>query len=188
MLKKELRSIYKKKRADLSLNEIQLLSSKTETVLLELLDKLNFNSVNCFLSSNSKKEVHTALIIKKILKQGKAVSVPVSNYENHSIQAVSFNTGTLTTEDKFGIPTPKTIDLIDSKLIDIVIVPLLCFDEKGYRCGYGKGMYDRFLSNCKPDIITIGLSFFDSIPEISDIDKFDVPMNFVVTPEKAINF
>jgi len=67
-------------------------------------------------------------------------------------------------------------------------VPLLCFDEKGFRCGYGKGMYDRFLSKCNENVITIGLSFFETEKRIDDIDQFDVPLNYVVTPKNTISF
>lgn len=180
MLKTELREIYKKKRDGLSADEIGEVSLNIENTLLELLNELSFNSVNCFLSSSSKKEVQTKPIIEKLLTQGKSISVPLSNYKNYSIQAVQFNKDDELTEDQHGIPVPKNLDVVNSGSIDVVVVPLLCFDKNGYRCGYGKGMYDRFLSTCKKDVITIGLSFFPAAPIISDINEFDIPLNYVI--------
>lgn len=186
MLKKELREIYKNKRADLSLDDIANLSFKIEEQVMNLLSKLKGNNINVFLSSESKKEVGTNSIIERLFTLKKSVSVPVSDYKEHSINAALYKKGDLLTEDQFGIPTPTNTNIIDPKVIDIVLVPLLCFDKKGYRCGYGKGMYDRFLSKCNPNVITIGLSFFDAIETISDVDHFDVPMNYIATSDQII--
>jgi 5-formyltetrahydrofolate cyclo-ligase len=54
--------------------------------------------------------------------------------------------------------------------------------------GYGKGCYDRFLALCRPDIIKIGFSYFEPINEISDTDKFDIPLNYCITPERIYEF
>jgi 5-formyltetrahydrofolate cyclo-ligase len=43
------------------------------------------------------------------------------------------------------------------ELLDMIIIPLLAFDEKGYRVGYGKGFYDRYLKECRDDCLKIGL-------------------------------
>ncbi|MFT6746795.1 MAG: 5-formyltetrahydrofolate cyclo-ligase [Glaciecola sp.] len=186
MFKKELREIYKNKRADLSLDEIVNLSFKIEEQLMNLLSEIIGNNVNVFLSSESKKEVQTSSMIDGLLTQKKSVSVPVSNYKKLSITASLYKKGDSLTEDQFGIPAPTNTFIIDPKAIDIVVVPLLCFDKKGYRCGYGKGMYDRFLSKCNPNVITIGLSFFDAIETISDVNQFDMPMSFVITSTQTI--
>ncbi|RYZ27704.1 MAG: 5-formyltetrahydrofolate cyclo-ligase, partial [Chitinophagaceae bacterium] len=77
---------------------------------------------------------------------------------------------------------------IDPKEIDLVVVPLLTFDKKGYRVGYGKGFYDRFLHQCKKDCIKIGLSYFDPIEAVDDANEFDVTLDFCITPQKAYVF
>jgi 5-formyltetrahydrofolate cyclo-ligase len=62
------------------------------------------------------------------------------------------------------------------------------YNTQGNRIGYGKGFYDRFLAECKDDVIKIGLSFFP--PETTDfeIDSNDIPLNFCVTPEQVFEF
>ena len=70
----------------------------------------------------------------------------------------------------------------------MVFVPLLAFDEKGNRVGYGKGFYDKFLANCKPETIKIGLSFFEAEDKIKEISENDMQLNYCVTPNKIYSF
>jgi len=64
----------------------------------------------------------------------------------------------------------------------------LTVDEKGYRVGYGKGFYDRFLQHCRPDCLKVGLSYFPPVAEISDKDEFDVPLDLCITPATTYVF
>ena len=73
------------------------------------------------------------------------------------------------------------------KKLDVIFVPLLAYDEKGNRIGYGKGFYDRFLANCKPDTLFVGLSFFPPEKNIS-VEETDVPLHYCITPEKILSF
>jgi 5-formyltetrahydrofolate cyclo-ligase len=91
-------------------------------------------------------------------------------------------------ENEYGIAEPVGGEEIHPEDLDAVFVPLLCFDEKGYRVGYGKGFYDRFLSSCREDVIRIGFSYFDPVPSIDDINDFDVPLNLCITPNKLYEF
>ena len=69
------------------------------------------------------------------------------------------------------------------------MLPLLAFDKKGYRVGYGKGFYDRFLLNLKEDALKVGLSLFEVEDDlISDINSYDIPMDICVTPEILYTF
>ena len=84
-------------------------------------------------------------------------------------------------EPRTGVPTP------DEK-IDMVIVPLLAFDEQGFRVGYGKGFYDRFLKRTRPECKKVGLSYFVAEKRIDDVDAHDVPLDQCVTPEGVMQF
>jgi 5-formyltetrahydrofolate cyclo-ligase len=90
--------------------------------------------------------------------------------------------------NKYDIPEPPSVNYIDPQLLDAVFVPLLAFDERGYRVGYGKGYYDRFLARCAQDVVKIGFSYFSALEKIDDIDEFDIPLNFCVTPERLYEF
>jgi 5-formyltetrahydrofolate cyclo-ligase len=87
-----------------------------------------------------------------------------------------------------GITEPKEIVPIDSLDIDLVLVPMLVCDLVGYRVGYGKGYYDRFLSTCREDVVRLGLSYFEPIERIQDTHRFDVPLTHCLTPTEFYEF
>lgn len=66
--------------------------------------------------------------------------------------------------------------------IDMVLVPLVAVDVEGNRVGYGKGFYDKFLKDCRPDCKKIGISFFDPTEKFSDVEEHDVPLDVCFTP------
>ncbi|MNY64409.1 5-formyltetrahydrofolate cyclo-ligase family protein [compost metagenome] len=70
----------------------------------------------------------------------------------------------------------------------MVFVPLLAFDIHGNRIGYGKGFYDKFLAECKPETIKIGLSFFEAVNQIDDVFESDIKLDYCVAPEKIYQF
>ena len=95
-----------------------------------------------------------------------------------------------TTLKKNALNIPEPIDgiEIDNSKMDVIFIPLLAFDKQGSRVGYGKGFYDKFLSNCRPGTIKVGLSFFEAEELISDISEYDIKLDYCVTPEEIIVF
>jgi 5-formyltetrahydrofolate cyclo-ligase len=72
--------------------------------------------------------------------------------------------------------------------IDVVFVPLLAYDTLGNRVGYGKGFYDTFLSECKPDVLKIGLSFFEPENIIEDLNQNDIKLDICINPSHIYRF
>ncbi|WP_316830336.1 5-formyltetrahydrofolate cyclo-ligase [Pedobacter aquatilis] len=70
--------------------------------------------------------------------------------------------------------------------VDMVIIPLLAFDKNGFRVGYGKGFYDRFLKNLNAK--KIGLSLSPAIDSIDDVNEHDIRLDFCITPTETIKF
>ncbi|HRN98584.1 MAG TPA: 5-formyltetrahydrofolate cyclo-ligase, partial [Flavobacterium sp.] len=62
------------------------------------------------------------------------------------------------------------------------------YDTRGFRVGYGKGIYDHCLKECRPDVIKIGLSLFDPEPLIEDVWAEDVALDYCVTPRGIHSF
>jgi 5-formyltetrahydrofolate cyclo-ligase len=67
-------------------------------------------------------------------------------------------------------------------------LPLLAFDLKGNRVGYGKGFYDRFLTQCRPGVMKVGLSLEPPVPQVSDANPFDIALDAAVTREEVFRF
>ena len=68
-----------------------------------------------------------------------------------------------------------------------MIIPLLAFDNKGARVGYGKGLYDRFLAQCNPNCIKIGVSLFEPTPLFQELMNMTFPWTIALLQIKFIN-
>ena len=113
----------------------------------------------------------------------------MSNFEEGETEKCSSSDpDTKTKQTKNNITEP--IDPIWKKNdnIDIVITPLLAFDPKGYRVGYGKGFYDRFFASLHKDVKKIGISLFKPCKGIENITEYDIPLTHCVTPNKTYTF
>ena len=81
--------------------------------------------------------------------------------------------------------------MVDESNLDVLLMPLLAFDEKGFRIGYGKGFYDRFLHRLSRQGIApcrIGLSFFQQKVDALPVDSWDEPLDGIVHEEGIIRF
>lgn len=83
----------------------------------------------------------------------------------------------------FGVMEPAAGEPADPAVLDLVIVPLLAADQQGYRLGYGKGYYDRFLPRCRPDCLRIGFTYFEPVTTLPGRHEFDVPLDICITPQ-----
>ena len=182
MKKKELRKLYKQKRRDLSLKEVENLQENIYKQVFEL-DLSSIKTVHIFLSIERLFEINTNPIIDFLLLNNKQIVVSVSNFETNTLKHFLFDRKTKLKVSSFGIPEPVNGKEIDAKEIDLVFVPLLISDEKNYRVGYGKGFYDRFLAECRTDVKTIGLNFFKPIKSIENTNEFDIPLDQVIYPK-----
>ncbi len=89
---------------------------------------------------------------------------------------------------EWGIPEPVGGSILEPTELDIVLIPLLAFDVNGNRVGYGKGFYDRYLLNCRPDCLKIGISLFDPVERIEDVESHDIPLDMAICPAKLYDF
>ena len=186
MLKKELRLNFTSQRRQFSTEEVSA-SSRSIEQLVRQLPIWDYHSFHIFLSIKKNKEIDTVPIINYMRGLNKQILVPRINSEQ-LLDAILLLDDTRLEENRWGIPEPSEGTSIDPKSIDVVFVPLLVFDQKGHRVGYGKGYYDKFLQSCKTDVVKIGLSYFEAVDEISDINPNDIAMDYCVTPKKIYSF
>jgi 5-formyltetrahydrofolate cyclo-ligase len=88
----------------------------------------------------------------------------------------------------WGIPEPVDGIPVDPAVFDVALIPLLVFDTQGHRVGYGKGFYDRYLARCRPDCLKIGVSLFDAVTPIEDMEVHDVALDMAICPFQVYDF
>lgn len=187
MKKAELRKKYKALRNGLTSEAIDAksLALANQLLTLAIWDKSFYH---IFLSISEHKEINTDYILNILAGKDKHTVISKSNFDTINLTNYLLTDSTTIKTNHWGIPEPVDGIQIENSKIDVVFVPLLCFDKKGHRVGYGKGFYDNFLNDCKPETIKIGLSLFDAEVSIDNVYKGDVPLNFCVTPEKIYQF
>jgi 5-formyltetrahydrofolate cyclo-ligase len=185
--KKELRQKYKAFRKQLSENEIEEMSLAiaNKVLTLPIWEK---NYFHIFLPITEHYEVNTEFILHLLSGKDKEIIVSKSDFETRNMTHFLLTDNTKIKKNEYNIPEPVDGIEVSSRKIDVVFVPLLAFDKKGNRVGYGKGFYDKFLSECKPDVIKIGLSFFEPEELITDIFEGDVTLDYCVTPNGVYRF
>lgn len=189
MTKAELRNLYKQKR--LALNGRDKL--RMDDLLLIQFQQLYFENVSTLLTywpSGSHAEPNTHLFSGYLrhMIPGLQIAYPVINPRTNSFNAILINEDTVYTTNNFGITEPKNGVIIEPFDIDLVLTPLLVCDMQGYRVGFGKGYYDRYLNSCREDVIKLGFNYFDPVEKIDDTQPFDVPLNYCVTTDNIYEF
>lgn len=187
MTKKELRIKYKALREAMTIDEAEdkSLGIANKVLQLDIWDKTYFH---LFLSIEEKKEINTEYILQILAGKDKEVIISKSDFEKYSMMHYLLTDNTRLKKNEYGIPEPVDGIEVPANKLDVVFIPLLAYDMTGHRTGYGKGFYDRFLAECKPDVIKIGLSFFEAEDKISDVNPTDIVLDYCVTPQTIYNF
>ncbi len=186
MIKKELRKKYLKLRDELSDFEISDKSLEISNQLLKL-PIWNFSYYHLFLPIVEKKEIDTSYILTLLQGKDKNVILPKMN-ANNTLTNFLLTDSTVIKKNSFNVPEPVDGIEIDALKMEVVFIPLLAYDKTGNRIGYGKGFYDQFLANCKPEVKKVGLSFFEPEEKINDVYESDIPLDYCVTPLKIFQF
>jgi 5-formyltetrahydrofolate cyclo-ligase len=187
MLKKELRAKYKTLRKQLTEKEIEdkSLAIANKLLTLPIWDKTYFH---VFMPIEEQKEVNTEFVLHILSGKDKEIIVSKTDFETRKMTHFLLTDNTKIRKNEYNIPEPVDGIEVPSRKIEVVFVPLLTFDKKGHRVGYGKGFYDNFLSECNPDAIKIGLSFFEAEENIDDVFESDVMLDYCVTLDEVYAF
>lgn len=191
MKKDDIRAFYKAKRSALSPQS----KSKMDDLLLIKFQQLLIDIPSLLMTYSPIKvlnefdpQIITDYCYFKNPGQQLFYPVTMESEMGPLIRSVIVEDETIFETNKYGIEEPiDGIDMFPSE-IDLVIAPLISFDKKGNRVGYGKGYYDRFLKQCRKDCVKIGFSYFEPVDQVDDINKYDVKLNFGITPEAIYEF
>lgn len=190
MNKAELRKIYLQKRQALSEAEYAQLNFQLYQQFFANIDLSFIKVIHTFLPVASKHEPDTWLIIDRLRREFPhiRISIPKTDTRQNTLENFYFEGLHQLVTTAWGIQEPRHGIPTETEKIDLVLVPLLAFDKAGQRVGYGKGFYDRFLKDCKPDCIKVGLSFFEAEEKLEDTTELDVSLDLCVTPAGIVKF
>src|SRR5688572_2784635 len=152
MTKKELREKYKKLRSQLSNREQHVISQLIAEHLISNFD-LAGKKISCFAPIIRFQEVNTWLILDSVKAH---FYLPVID-EKDNLKHIRYEGKDKLKESSWGILEPQSGEETTADAFDMVLVPMLAINTEGYRVGYGKGYYDKFLATCRPDCVFIGL-------------------------------
>ena len=189
MLKKDARKIYREKRLELRESERirfdDLLLIQFQTAELPFIDTLlSYWPIE----ENAEPNTHLYTEFLKFRNPELRICYPVSNFDDLTMTAVATDIDTPFEKSALNLHQPMAGNAVPPSEIDLVFVPLLAFDKQGFRIGYGKGFYDKFLGECRRDCIKVGFSYFDAIDRIDDHNDFDVPLDLCITPQSVYVF
>ncbi len=186
MDKKTLREHCKLQRMELTDREIESLSLSIANKSLEL-DIWDKKTYHIFLPIVRLREINTEYLLTILNGKDKDIVIPKTDLVTKTLTHHLLTDATGIQMNPWGIPEPQDGIIIDENRIDVIFVPLLGFDLKGNRLGYGKGFYDRFLSKCRKDCTKIGLSFFGPLDNIL-VNNYDISLNYCITADQIYHF
>lgn len=183
MYKSELRKIYLQKRRSLCLKTWE---TKSKQICEHLKASESFRSAKTVLSYCSfrqEPDLHDLMTISKISKMWGLPRCVEKTLAWHVWTPEGLRSGA------FGIQEPAPDSpVLESESVDLILVPCVMCDRRGYRLGYGGGFYDRLLSQPQwQDKATIGVLFDFAVVDELPIDPWDRPLDAICTESGLIN-
>lgn len=181
-MKKELRNQLLRKR-----KAIVDKYKKDSAIIDNLLCSSMFdNAQKILFYASLEDEIDTFGSIRQALKLGKHVYLPACLDKNGKMDFYEINSLDQLKSGSFGVREP---DICQCSRIDnydnvLCIVPGVAFDKTGYRMGYGKGYYDRFLSSVS--VVSVGLCYDELLVDNLPLNEYDIAVNFIVTESRII--
>lgn len=138
-----------------------------------------------------KDEFSTQLILERLLEEGFTCCLPITSKEQRALRFAKWKKDDPLVEGAFKVQEPVVDENTEWLAPDIVIVPLIAFDRRGHRLGYGAGHYDATLTELreKKDILSVGIAFDEQLVLFPlPAEDHDQPLDLVITPERVYSF
>lgn len=128
-------------------------------------------------------EVDPAAVAADAQRRGKLVAFPCVDWRSRLLTPIRLPPLAALCYDRHGVPTvsPELREGFAPDRFDLVLVPGLAFDPRGYRLGYGGGFYDRLLPTLRPDARRWALAFELQVGDNLPAEPHDVPLDAVIT-------
>ena len=184
IFKSDLRKAVKSKRS-------RIYSVKSEKDAQNLLADYLLRKVNVYqiIASYSpiQSEISPMGAIERLAARGYSLCLPVVVEKNQPLKFRSWRINDELIVGNYGVSIPKGGDWV---VPEVIIVPLLAFDDKGYRLGYGGGFYDRTLERLKSEkeVKAVGFAFSGQYSADIPRDEYDHKMDTIVTEQGITEF
>ena len=183
--KQEQRDTVKKLRLDIKKDLYQAYSDTICLKIMNMDEYAKADTIMAYCPINN--EVDTSLLLQDCV-ENKHLALPKTELSSKTIMPCLVETLSDLKEGAYRIMEPDdNCDKLQHENIDIVIIPLVAFDNSGTRLGYGGGYYDRLLKNMQKTK-KIGIAF--SLQQLDSIERenHDVKLDMVITEKKTFNF
>ncbi len=170
------------KRKNLLKSDVNKLSGIISRKVLSIKKIKNANTFLVYLPINN--EVDAKFIINFLIQNQKKIFVPAYIEKSWTICLLK-NLDHLKMNQLITLQ-PKKIIKADISEIDVAIVPGVAFDKSGVRLGFGKGIYDKLLSNFKE--LKIGLAYDFQILERLPREQHDLDVDLLISENKILDF
>ncbi len=185
MSKSEQRSRALSARRSLSSEEIGHLSDAVAARFLELPEFKEARVVASYIAKAD--EVQTSGIVSASLAEGRTLIVPRADPATIALSFAPVSSMAELSPGHFGVLEPRPGAEVPLGAADVVVIPVVAWDEQGHRLGYGKGYFDRALS-ANPHPLRVGLALESqkapTLPQSAD----DVPLDMIVTEARVLRF
>ena len=184
MNKSRLRQLALARRKNVSEHVFGLLNESLQQEFMDFITSFQLpHRIMSFQPIVERREVHMSFIHETLESLGHQLCFPrVENEHDMVAYQVQSNDSLLTSAWGIQEPDPEICQKVNMADIDLVIIPLLAFDASGNRVGYGKGFYDRFLQDCQPDTLKIGVCLDEPVQRIDDVEAHDIPLDLCISP------
>ncbi len=176
--KKELRRYYSEQRGGLDSLTVKYASFKICEHLLALIQRRRADTVLLFYPI--KNEPDLLPLVNILNREGISVGFPISVTDPVSLDFRRVERVEDMEEGTYGICEPsKTAPSVEIGSSTVCVVPALAFDKEGYRLGYGKGFYDRFLADFEG--LSVGVAYDIFVADELPRDKYDLCVDMIIT-------
>lgn len=176
--KTKLRSLFLAKREALNEALVKDLSCKISQKIFKFLLLQRFTKLAFYMAKG--KEVSLSKAIGKFFVEGKKVYLPKTWLKERRLTFHRVYSFSDLVPGPFGLlePNPKNEEA-DLGTLEVIFIPGLGFDVKGYRLGYGGGFYDRVLR--ETSALKVGVCYSFQLVESLPVEPHDVPVDLIIT-------
>jgi 5-formyltetrahydrofolate cyclo-ligase len=188
--KTSLRKEKIRERNLISQNEMDQVEKKTASLFMDMFSELKIKKVSIYIPVHN--EVPTKRIIQLIIGSKTECYLPVIDQDlnNKKMKFAEFNHETALVKNKFNISEPISRTFENVSQLELVVMPLVAFDNEGFRLGMGKGYYDFTFGsseiNRKP--LFWGLSYDFQKTDSCYPEEHDLKMEAVICPSGVRKF